>query len=115
MSKTLGNVVDPNEMLDKYPSDAFRYFCSKDVGPGADVKFSEAALVAAYNGELADTLGNLLHRGTALIRAKCYGRDLGRGGLVNTGEAVGVIAEASSGCARRRGVETPTQCERHHR
>ena len=35
MSKTLGNVVDPNEMLDKYPSDAFRYFCSKDVGPGA--------------------------------------------------------------------------------
>ena len=44
MSKTLGNVVDPNALLDKgIAADSFRYFCCKDASPGADVKFSEAA------------------------------------------------------------------------
>ncbi|KAH8061239.1 hypothetical protein JL721_8900 [Aureococcus anophagefferens] len=74
MSKTLGNVLDPNALLDAHGSDSFRYFCVKDASPGADVKFSETSLILAHNNELADAFGNLVHRATAFAQSKCGGR-----------------------------------------
>lgn len=72
MSKTLGNVISPHDMLLKYDSDTFRFFCCKEAAsPGADIKFSETALSLARNGELADGFGNLVHRATALVIANC--------------------------------------------
>ena len=62
MSKTLGNVVDPLAMAEKYGVDAFRYFLLAEMSPGQDASFSEEAFVTRYNSDLANDLGNLLSR-----------------------------------------------------
>jgi methionyl-tRNA synthetase len=62
MSKSIGNVVDPNVMIEKYGVDAFRYFLFREVPFGLDGDFSEEALINRINTELANDLGNLLSR-----------------------------------------------------
>ncbi len=62
MSKSLGNVVDPNAMVDKYGVDAFRYFLFREVPFGLDGDFSEEAFINRINTDLANDLGNLLSR-----------------------------------------------------
>jgi len=62
MSKSLGNVVDPLAMADVYGVDAFRYFLIRDMVLGRDADFDEQSLRARYQADLANDLGNLLHR-----------------------------------------------------
>ncbi|RJQ24073.1 MAG: methionine--tRNA ligase [Nitrospiraceae bacterium] len=62
MSKSIGNVVDPNEMIEKYGADAFRCFLFREVPFGLDGNFSEEALINRTNTDLANDLGNLLSR-----------------------------------------------------
>ncbi|MEK7571089.1 MAG: methionine--tRNA ligase [Patescibacteria group bacterium] len=62
MSKTLGNVVDPVDMLNKYGSDAIRYYLLKEISPTGDGDFSEEKLKAVYNADLANGLGNAVSR-----------------------------------------------------
>lgn len=62
MSKTLGNVIDPMEMVKKYGADALRYYCLAKISPFQDGDFSEEKLVEAYNSDLANGLGNLVAR-----------------------------------------------------
>jgi methionyl-tRNA synthetase len=67
MSKSLGNVVDPNEIVEKYGADAFRYFLFREVPFGHDGNFSEEALINRFNTDLANDLGNLLSRSLTMI------------------------------------------------
>lgn len=62
MSKTLGNVIDPLDMVQKYGADALRYYCLAKISPFQDGDFSEEKLVEAYNSDLANGLGNLVAR-----------------------------------------------------
>ena len=71
MSKSIGNVVDPYDMLEKYPSDTIRYFLVKQGRYGQDIKFSESDLIAINNSDLTDTIGNLVHRATNLSKKFC--------------------------------------------
>ena len=62
MSKSLGNVVAPLDMVERYGLDAFRYFLLREMHFGGDASFSEESLVARLNADLANDLGNLFSR-----------------------------------------------------
>lgn len=66
ISKSLGNYKDPREYIDKYGVDAVRYYALREVSFGSDGNFSEEALIARTNADLANTLGNLLNRTIAM-------------------------------------------------
>jgi methionyl-tRNA synthetase len=67
MSKSLGNVIDPHEVVDAYGADAFRYFVLREVPFGLDGDFSKETFVTRFNTELANDLGNLLSRVQTMI------------------------------------------------
>lgn len=73
MSKSLGNVVDPHDMLDRFPVDTFRWYLCKEAPYGGELSFSEESLVTMHNADLCDTLGNLVHRATNLCAKYCDG------------------------------------------
>jgi methionyl-tRNA synthetase len=67
MSKSIGNVVDPLEMIQTYGVDPFRYFLLKEVPFGLDGNFSREALINRINSELANDFGNLANRVIAMV------------------------------------------------
>lgn len=74
MSKSRGNVVDPNSIIDEFGVEAFRYFLLREVPFGQDGDFSKTALINRINSDLADGLGNLLSRTLTMIERFCEGR-----------------------------------------
>ena len=62
MSKSIGNVVDPQKMVDAYGVDAFRFFLMRDMVFGLDSSFNEKLLIERINSDLANDLGNLFSR-----------------------------------------------------
>ena len=74
MSKSRGNVVDPNKMVDTYGVDAFRYFLLREVPFGQDGDFSQAAMIASINSDLANGIGNLLSRTLTMIERFADGK-----------------------------------------
>ncbi len=67
MSKSLGNYVSPNEVIEKYGADPFRYYFLRHIPSYEDGDFSWPSFEAAYNNELANELGNAVQRTTAMI------------------------------------------------
>ncbi|OGV69159.1 MAG: hypothetical protein A3K19_15450 [Lentisphaerae bacterium RIFOXYB12_FULL_65_16] len=72
MSKSVGNVVNPMDMVEKCGVDAFRYFLMAEMTLGQDASFTEQAFTVRYNSDLANDLGNLASRVLKMVK-----RDLG--------------------------------------
>lgn len=74
MSKSVGNVVSPIDMVRKYGIDVYRYFLLRDVPFGLDGNFSEEAIIRRFNSDLANDLGNLVYRTLTMIEKYFEGK-----------------------------------------
>jgi methionyl-tRNA synthetase len=75
MGKTLGNILDPFELVNRYGSDAVRYYFLKEIEFGRDGDFNEARFINICNADLADDLGNLLNRTLKMVH-KYFGASI---------------------------------------
>ena len=73
MSKSLGNVIDPDLLADKYGAEALRYYLMSDMVIGKDADFLEFRIIERYDGDLANSLGNLLNRTLNMAARYCGG------------------------------------------
>jgi methionyl-tRNA synthetase len=94
MSKSLGNVLDPFEAIDRFGADALRYYCFREVSFGQDGAVSAAGFEARYETELANEYGNLANRTLAMI-----GRY--RDGTIPDADAEPELAAAFEGIVER--------------
>lgn len=74
ISKSLGNVIDPIELANRYGLDQVRYFMLREVPFGNDGDFSHTAMINRMNGELANDFGNLAQRVLSMITKNCDGK-----------------------------------------
>ncbi|MBI3984395.1 MAG: methionine--tRNA ligase [Candidatus Levybacteria bacterium] len=72
MSKSLGNVIDPSVLIEKYGADALRYYCLSKFSPFSDGDFSEEKFRQVYNADLANGLGNLIARVSKLCETSGF-------------------------------------------
>ena len=73
MSKSKGNVVRPQDYIDRFGLDAFRYFVFREMAFGQDASFTDEAFLTRYNSDLANDLGNLVSRATTMVHRYCGG------------------------------------------
>lgn len=98
MSKSVGNVLDPMLLVERYGSDAVRYFFAREVPFGRDGSFSDEAIVNRVNADLANDLGNLAQRCLSMIVKNCDGVISRGAGLLAVDEAL--IADMDA-CAEK--------------
>ncbi len=116
MSKSEGNVVDPDLLADKYGAEALRYYLMADIATGRDADFSEDRLIQRYNSDLANSLGNLLNRSLNMaakyregrLRIHGTGYDLGD---MTQGQNAKLLVQAYKDCldGNEKGQEAATR------
>ncbi len=100
MSKSLGNVIDPRDLVATYGLDQIRYYLLKEKPFGADGSISYKGIANRINVELANDLGNLAQRSLSLIARNCAGVLPGRGPDTAEDAAIWAAASALPGLAR---------------
>ncbi|MCF8566284.1 methionine--tRNA ligase [Alicyclobacillus tolerans] len=93
MSKSKGNVIDPKLLIERYGSDAIRYFLLREVPFGQDGVFTPEGLVQRLNFDLANDLGNLIHRTAAMMNRFAGGKVPGPGKWEQVDQDLAALAE----------------------
>jgi len=93
MSKSLGNVVRPDHLVERFGADALRYFLAREMTFGQDASFSDESFLERFNADLANALGNTASRTSALVH-----RNLG--GVVPPVSAEGPVPPAAAEAVR---------------
>src|SRR5881296_2579228 len=73
ISKSAGNVVQPEGYVRRFGRDALRYFMMREMVFGQDADFTDEAFLGRYNADLANDLGNLVSRATTMVHRYCGG------------------------------------------
>lgn len=98
MSKSLGNVVDPLDLRERYGTDAVRWYLMREMPTGQDASYTPERFLTRYD-ELRNTFGNLAHRTLSMIRRY-------RGGVVPAAPAMGLAGETKAALsAYRRAID----------
>ena len=95
ISKSLGNVIDPDALFEQYGLDAVRYYMVREVPFGADGDFSHETMVQRMNSNLANDYGNLVQRVLSFVYKNCEGRVAGCENLQEEDNAMMQVAEAA--------------------
>jgi methionyl-tRNA synthetase len=74
MSKSLGNVINPIELIDEYSVDPLRFYLMRNMVLGMDASFTMDSFIKRYNSDLANDYGNLVNRVTMLIKEHFNGK-----------------------------------------
>ena len=88
ISKSLGNVIDPYDLIEKYGLDQSRFFMLREVPFGNDGDFSHQSMVNRMNYDLANNLGNLCQRSLSMINKNCEGKIPNKGTLTDDDNAL---------------------------
>jgi len=102
MSKSIGNVISPKDIIGKYGVDAFRYYFLRHIPSYNDGDFSWETFENAYNNELANELGNALQRTSAMIEKYLGGKI---GDLPNSDHDTGAVERALKECRFDRALD----------
>jgi methionyl-tRNA synthetase len=101
MSKSLGNVIDPFGLVERYGLDQLRYFLMREVPFGQDGSYSHDAIVNRTNADLANDLGNLAQRSLSMIAKNCEGKVPQPGEFSDADKAILDQADAALETARK--------------
>ena len=118
MSKSVGNVVDPFDLVQAYGVDQVRYFFLREVVFGQDGNYSHEAIVNRINADLANDLGNLAQRSLSMIDKNCDGKIPEPGAFTDADKAIlaaadGIYAKAREAMDRQAiKPSTSTPCGR---
>ncbi len=102
MSKSVGNVVDPIDLAERYGVDPLRYFFLREISFGQDGNYSHEAIVNRINADLANDLGNLAQRSLSMINKNCGAAVPRKGTLSEQDKAI--LADAAAALDKARGA-----------